>query len=157
MMTTYLKMLTSSLECDDTMWWRIDNFLWFFPSLHLELFMNTYYTPFSLILLLCHLSALWSFDTLLDLPLHSFLRLQQISRQHIPEGIYNFETSVVCLEFCCVPSMLMKRWYWGYFSMDFVYHVLIQAWLKVEDNLQQKTEWMNFGTYSFYIYVEWGM
>jgi hypothetical protein len=64
-------------------------------ALQLELFMSFLFPrlhPFSLILLSCHFSALRSFDTLLDLLPHLFLCLQWISGQHIPEGIYNFET-----------------------------------------------------------------
>jgi hypothetical protein len=83
MMTIYLRMLSLSLEYDDTIWRRVDDSWWFFPFLfevflirlvsYLELFMNflSRLHPFFLILLLCHLSALWSFDTLLDLPPHS--------------------------------------------------------------------------------------
>jgi hypothetical protein len=57
MMITYLKMLPSSLERDDAMWWRVDDFRWSFSSLHLELFMNILSPMLHsfLILLLCHL------------------------------------------------------------------------------------------------------
>ena len=30
--TTYLKMLPSSLECDNTLWWRVDDLWWSFLS-----------------------------------------------------------------------------------------------------------------------------
>jgi hypothetical protein len=128
MITTYLKMLPLSLECDDTMWWRIDDFLVvlsFLASWVVHEHLVSHVVLLFLILLSCHLSTLSSFDSLLGLFPHSlFLFLQRISGQHIPEEIYNFKTWVIRPQFCCVPSMLMKRWCWDYFSIDFVYHVV---------------------------------
>jgi hypothetical protein len=108
-MTIYLRMLPLSLEHEDTTWRRVDDSWWSFPSYLklslLELFMRflSRLHPLFLILLSCHTFDLWSLTFLLDLPPHSFLCLQWISGQHIPEGIYNFEVRVVCPEFCSFP------------------------------------------------------
>jgi hypothetical protein len=40
---------------------------------------------------------------------HCFMPV--ISGQHIPEGIHNFKTRVVCPEFWRITSMLTKRWF----------------------------------------------
>ena len=80
-MTIYLRMLPLPLERDDTIWRRIDGswwsfpFAWSFPCLAslttwAEFFVPRLH-PFFLIPLLCHLSTLRSFVTLLDLPPHS--------------------------------------------------------------------------------------
>jgi hypothetical protein len=114
---TLIKMLLLSLQCDDTMWWRTDDFRWSFPSLNLELFMNILshrvHLSFSSF---CH--AIFLLFDLLTAHVRSFFLT------HSYAWIYSFKTWVVCLEFYCVPSMLMKRWCWDYFSIDFVYHVL---------------------------------
>ena len=72
-------------------------------ALQLEMFMDSLFPrlhPFFLILLSCHLSALRSCHFVGLSASLIVLRLQRISGQHIPEGIYNFETQVVCPEFC---------------------------------------------------------
>ena len=79
-MTIYLMMLPSSLEHDDTIWRRVDDSWWSFPfawsfpcsaSLTVMSFLLPRLHHSFLILLSCHLSALRSFDTMLDLLRHS--------------------------------------------------------------------------------------
>ena len=71
-MTIYLWMLPLSLERDDTIWRRVDDswysfpFAWSFPCLAslaswaVHELLISYIAPFFLILLSCHLFALWS-------------------------------------------------------------------------------------------------
>ena len=49
----------------------------------------------------------------------------------------------------------MKRWFWDYFSIFFIYHVLYKHDFKAKGNLQLKTKWMIFDTYSSAIHDEW--
>jgi hypothetical protein len=97
MMTTYLKMLPSLLEHDDTMWWRIDDLwwsslsAWSFPCLSCS-----WAFCLTCVLLLSHYFVMpfFSFVDLVILLGPSALLivsfLQKISRQHIPKGIYNW-------------------------------------------------------------------
>ena len=71
-MIIYLRILPLSLKHDNTIWLRVDDSWWSFPfawiflvrlASHLELFMSFLSPrlhPFFLILLSCHLFALWS-------------------------------------------------------------------------------------------------
>ena len=48
----------------------------------------------------------------------------------------------------------MKKWFCDYFSLEIMFYT---SMAQGKGNLQQKTKWMNFGTYSSFIHVEWGM
>ena len=100
-MTTYLKMLPSSFEYDDTIWWRVDDLWWSFLSAwSLPCFTNfaswavhehlVSYVALSSFSSLCDaiflFFLLWILAFCLDLLLYSYL--QKISGQHIPKEIY---------------------------------------------------------------------
>jgi len=82
--TTYLRILPSLLVHDSTKWWRVDDW-WSFPSLVSWVVQGHLFSFVAFILLLSFASLIF-----LLFSLHSLLCLQQISGQHIPEGVYNF-------------------------------------------------------------------
>ena len=110
-------MLPSSLEHDDTICRRVDDFWWSFPSLHLESFMSILsHMLHSFTLPLCHLLFFLGILIGLSAPL-IISSLQGISRQHIPKGVYKWlqlynigarSYSLVIVHFCTVLLVLLR-------------------------------------------------
>ena len=47
-----------------------------------------------------------------------------------------------------------EKMVFDYFSIEILFYA---SMAQGKGNLRQKTKWMNFGTYSSFIHVEWGM
>jgi hypothetical protein len=140
MIATYLKMLPLSLECDDTMWWRTDDFLVvlsFLASWVVHEHIVSHVVLLFLILLSCYLSALWSFDSLLGLFPHSlFLFSSFIHVEWVVSSYAKLLKFVMCLASSSIwiHPMTYLNWIESFLALSsFVIFVPSLEWLVTEN------------------------